>query len=298
MAYFTGRPDRPPPRDTQILHSQEYHTSYWGHLGLLGLRDHVLLPTYAAYVKTAAASLFPDNAAIADLAHEQGGRGGLRPSLRRGPGPDKGRLTPDRQGFGPASPSARSTWLWGRWTTTRWWASSTTPRRSAEVWYRLLNCGFRIPAGAGTDAMANYASLRGPVGLNRAFAKVDGPPDEATFLAAVQGRPHLRHQRAAARVLPGGQGHRRRGRSARGSAAAGGQGRSCGRSSPSTISRSWATARWWPRSRSRGDRTSADATLPVTVLARPAGTRCARAPRARVIPCSTGTPSRPRARST
>ncbi len=39
-------------------------------------------------------------------------------------------------------------------------------RATARVWYQLLNCGFRIPAAAGTDAMANYASLRGPVGLN------------------------------------------------------------------------------------------------------------------------------------
>ncbi|PYR60089.1 MAG: hypothetical protein DMF85_06130 [Acidobacteria bacterium] len=44
-------------------------------------------------------------------------------------------------------------------------------RSTAAIWYRLLNCGFRIPAGAGTDAMANFASLRGPVGLNRVFVQ-------------------------------------------------------------------------------------------------------------------------------
>ena len=38
----------------------------------------------------------------------------------------------------------------------------------------LLNCGLRIPAGAGTDAMANYASLRGPVGLNRVYVEQNG----------------------------------------------------------------------------------------------------------------------------
>ena len=42
-------------------------------------------------------------------------------------------------------------------------------RSTAEVWYRLLNLGFRLAAGAGTDAMTNYASLRGPVGLNRVY---------------------------------------------------------------------------------------------------------------------------------
>jgi hypothetical protein len=42
-------------------------------------------------------------------------------------------------------------------------------RETQAVWYRLLNCGFRLTAAGGTDAMANYASLRGPVGLNRVY---------------------------------------------------------------------------------------------------------------------------------
>jgi hypothetical protein len=51
-------------------------------------------------------------------------------------------------------------------------------KSTAAVWYRLLNCGFRLPAAAGTDAMANFASLRGPVGLNRVYASVPrGPLD-------------------------------------------------------------------------------------------------------------------------
>jgi hypothetical protein len=47
-------------------------------------------------------------------------------------------------------------------------------RSTAHVWYQLLNLGFRIPAAGGTDAMANYASLRGPVGMNRVYARVAG----------------------------------------------------------------------------------------------------------------------------
>ena len=57
---------------------------------------------------------------------------------------------------------------------------------TARVWYRLLNCGFRLPAGAGTDAMANFASLRGPVGMNRVFAKIAGPLDHRRWLAALK----------------------------------------------------------------------------------------------------------------
>ena len=44
---------------------------------------------------------------------------------------------------------------------------------SAGVWYKLMNCGFRLTPVGGTDAMANYASLRGPVGLTRAFVKME-----------------------------------------------------------------------------------------------------------------------------
>jgi hypothetical protein len=50
------------------------------------------------------------------------------------------------------------------------------------IWYRLLECGLRIPAGAGTDAMANYASLRGPVGMNRVYVPAAGALTREAFL--------------------------------------------------------------------------------------------------------------------
>jgi hypothetical protein len=56
------------------------------------------------------------------------------------------------------------------------------PFATQQVWYRLLNCGFRLPAGAGTDAMANFASLRGPLGLNRVYVETPSPLDHRRFL--------------------------------------------------------------------------------------------------------------------
>ncbi len=65
-------------------------------------------------------------------------------------------------------------------------------RTTADVWYRLLNLGFRIPAAGGTDAMANFASLRGPVGMNRVYARVpDGVLMPGGFHGCDQARPHL-----------------------------------------------------------------------------------------------------------
>jgi hypothetical protein len=47
--------------------------------------------------------------------------------------------------------------------------------------------GFRLPAAAGTDAMANFASLRGPVGMNRVYARVpEGPLNPRAWLDALK----------------------------------------------------------------------------------------------------------------
>jgi len=59
-------------------------------------------------------------------------------------------------------------------------------RATAEVWYRLLNCGFRLPAGAGTDAMTNFASLRGPLGVNRVYVHTEGDPSYSAWLRSIR----------------------------------------------------------------------------------------------------------------
>ncbi len=69
--YFSATPDNVSTKEIKVLHGQEFHTSYWGHLGLLGLNDHLIVPDYSGYLKTAVESIFPDNTFIADRAHEQ-----------------------------------------------------------------------------------------------------------------------------------------------------------------------------------------------------------------------------------
>ncbi|MGH8645945.1 MAG: hypothetical protein ACREX4_16390 [Gammaproteobacteria bacterium] len=60
----------------------------------------------------------------------------------------------------------------------------TDPFATQDVWYRLLNCRFRLPAGARTQAMANFASLRGRAALNRVYVKTQMPLDYRRFQAA------------------------------------------------------------------------------------------------------------------
>ena len=100
-----------------LFHSQEYHTSYWGHLGLPGLERNFLLPAYAGYVNTAAASLAPTNADIADLAHAQKALVGYVHPFDTFPDPASSEpLTDELPVDVPLA----------RWTTSRSSASATT----------------------------------------------------------------------------------------------------------------------------------------------------------------------------
>ena len=177
MAYFSPQLDSASTADHLLLHGQEFHTSYWGHLGLLNLKRNFILPGYAAYPNTAAASLYPANANVADRAHEQGALVGYVHPFDSIPDPAKdASLTAEL----PADVAL------GKVDYIEVLGFSDH-KSTAEVWYKLLNCGFRLPAAAGTDFMGNYASLRGPVGLNRVYAELKlGPLKIEPWLAAIK----------------------------------------------------------------------------------------------------------------
>ena len=153
---------------TLVVHGQEFHTSYWGHLGILGLRGGILLPGYAGYPNTAAASLSPTNADIADLAHARGGLIGYVHPFEEDPQPLTRPAHTDADELPVDVALGKVDYMEI--------VAFADHKATAGVWYRLLNLGFRIPAAAGTDAMANYATLRGPVGLNRVYASVANGP--------------------------------------------------------------------------------------------------------------------------
>jgi len=177
MAYFSPQLDPASTSDHLLLHGQEFHTSYWGHLGLLNLTRNFLLPGYSGYPNTAASSLYPTNANVADMAHEQGALVGYVHPFDSYPDPSKdASLTAEL----PADVAL------GKVDYIEVLGFSDH-KSTAEVWYKLLNCGFRLPTAAGTDFMGNYASLRGPVGLNRVYAEVEaGPLKIAPWLASIK----------------------------------------------------------------------------------------------------------------
>jgi TolB protein len=161
---------------SRIVQGQEFHTSYWGHRGILHLRDHLLLPGYAGYPNTAAASLYPTNADVYDMAHAQGALVGAVHPFDEVPDPF-------------ASPSQKITdelpvdVALGKLDYMEI-VGFSDHKSTAAVWYKLLNLGFKVPAGGGTDATTNYAApIRGQVGFDRVYVRTpDWPTSIETWM--------------------------------------------------------------------------------------------------------------------
>ena len=159
-----------------IFQAQEYHTSFWGHLGLLGLNDHYLTPGFSAYQHSALASPYPYNGVIADLAHAQGALVGYVH-------PYDWEIVPSKEkSLTHALPADMAMGKVDYLEVVGF----SDHKATASVWYRLLNLGMRLPTGSGTDAMANYASLRGPVGMNRVYLHSNGSTDAAALQVALK----------------------------------------------------------------------------------------------------------------
>ena len=177
IAYFRTDADPVSTATFLLMHAQEFHTSVWGHIGLLGLRSHYLLPEYAGYPNTAAASLGLTNATVADLAHAQGALVGyVHPFDTR---PDPADTTAPLLYELPVDVALGKV----DYVEVMGYSDHLI---TSEIWYRLLNCGFRLPAAAGTDAFPNFTSLRGPPGLVRVFVQSGARLDHRTWLAGLK----------------------------------------------------------------------------------------------------------------
>jgi len=171
------------PESVVIISGQEFHTSYWGHRGLLDMRGSLLLPGYAGYPNTAAASLYPMNADVYDMAHARGALVGAVHPFDEVPDPfaNPPQKIMDELPVDVALGKLDYMEIVG----------FSDHRSTAAVWYKLLNLGYRIPAGAGTDATADYAApIRGHVGMDRVYVRMpDLPPTVDSWKEALkQGR--------------------------------------------------------------------------------------------------------------
>jgi len=164
-------------RDVIIANGQEFHTGLWGHASLLGLREYYVLPDYAGYASTPLASLFPTNAAVFDLARAQGAITGYVHPFD---------FVPEFSEITGGVPYELPVDVATRRVDFLEVMGYSDHLITSAIWYKLLNCGFKVPAAGGTDAFPNFATMRGPPGLVRTYAKSGATLDNRRWLEAIK----------------------------------------------------------------------------------------------------------------
>lgn len=174
--FFRGEPD-PHSTPLHVLYwNEEFRATLWGHMTLLNLK-HLVEPIFTGFLDTTNPWDIPTNAEIADHTHRQGGH------------VDYTHPAFDVKDLYIAAYAARELPVdvaLGKIDSMgiiNNGPDTYTP--CVELWYRLLNCGFRLPPSAGTDTFVNQI-WGGLPGSSRSYVKIDGDFGYAAWIKGLQ----------------------------------------------------------------------------------------------------------------
>jgi hypothetical protein len=159
--YFRGRPDPLSDDRTLLYWNEEFRSTIWGHMTLLNL-EHLVEPIYTGFLHTSQPWDAPSNADVADLTHDQEGLVNYTHPAQPVEDPYAGPYSAKALPMDVALGKIDSIDVMG-----------SNHEANMPVWYRLLNCGFRLPASAGTDCFLNRIASRLP-GSDRAYVRIEG----------------------------------------------------------------------------------------------------------------------------
>jgi hypothetical protein len=141
--YFEGRPHRFSGPANFIYWNEENRSSAYGHMCFLGLKQ-LVEPFYNGFRNTPHWEDYPANFPLAQQVYDQGGAVSYaHPGMAAN--------------FEGASIKELPVDLALGHQTAMDVLSNNDENATTEMWYRLLNCGFRVPISAGTDAFTNVA---------------------------------------------------------------------------------------------------------------------------------------------
>lgn len=157
--FFRGSPDSLSSPETILYWNEEFRATLWGHMTLLNLKQ-IVEPIFTGFKDTTNPWDTPTNADVADQTHLQGGHVNYTHPAANVSDPFLSAYSAKAVPVDVALGKIDSLDInWGEATIA--------------LWYRLLNCGFRLPASAGTDCFLNRIYSRLP-GSDRAYVKIDG----------------------------------------------------------------------------------------------------------------------------
>jgi TolB protein len=156
--FFRGAPDPQSSPETVLYWNEEFRATLWGHMTLLNLK-RLVEPIFTGFRDTTNPWDTPTNSDIADATHLQEGHVNFTHPASGSGDPFLGAYAAKSVPVDVALGTIDSLDInWGESTIL--------------LWYRLLNCGFRLPASAGTDCFLNRIRSRLP-GSDRAYVKID-----------------------------------------------------------------------------------------------------------------------------
>ncbi|HZL88314.1 MAG TPA: CehA/McbA family metallohydrolase [Pirellulaceae bacterium] len=154
--FFLGRPD-PLSTDQTILYwNEEFRSTIWGHMTLLNLK-RLVVPIFTGFDRTTHHHDGIMNADIADHTHEQDGLVNYTHPAHSLQDPYGGPYTAKEMPIDVALGKVDSIDVMG-----------SNHVANLPVWYRMLNCGLKVPASAGTDVFLNRVNSRLP-GSDRVY---------------------------------------------------------------------------------------------------------------------------------
>jgi hypothetical protein len=157
--YFLGRPDPLSVPRTILYWNEEFRSTIWGHL-TLGSLTQLVEPIFTGFAQTTNPWDVPSNADIADRTRAQAGTVSYTHPASN----------PDSLYDGAyAAKGLPVDAALGRIDTLDVMGSGY--EASLRLWYRLLNCSFRLPAAAGTDVFLNRITSY-PPGWGRCYVKL------------------------------------------------------------------------------------------------------------------------------
>ena len=152
--YFEGGPNELSDEEHILRWGEEYRNDFYGHLCMYGISE-LVPPIYSGFRFSQHADDAPANGVAADHCHKVGGTLSYAHPLF-------GTTDLDRVFAQPRTVEAKELPVdiaLGKVDALDVMSYPGSYLDTAELWYRLLNCGFRLPATAGTDTFMNFAGI-------------------------------------------------------------------------------------------------------------------------------------------
>jgi len=172
--FFRGRPDAHSTKTNLLYWNEEYRSTIWGHMTLINLK-HVVEPIFTGFKDTTNPYDIPTMSEISIKTRRQGGLVNYTHPA----------YFPEDPYRGPYSARGLPIYTALGYIDTMDVAGSGE-KASSELYHRVLNCGIRMAASAGTDCFLNMMVGQPGPGNGRVYVKVEGPLNYEKWVAGLK----------------------------------------------------------------------------------------------------------------